>query len=532
MRQLFSFLKHTYYAFTPFLLALYAVLFLFVKNQHEYKLPVLVMPLIISLFFTLIVALAARLIFKNFAQSTVASTVIVFICLSYGRFLELGKDLSFKIESFKVESEVIVGISVAFIFVIIMYGVIRLKGKLTAINKILFVISLILVFFQVINIATFEAQSGRATRKEDTGVISRNTKNTDKNDPDIYYFIFDRYAGPKSSMEQYGFDNSTFFKGLEEKGFYVSQNSSTNYPKTFLSLGSSLNMEYLDAVTEQTNGGATKDESIVTPLIENSKVMHFLKDRGYTFVNIGSWWEPTKKNKNAEYSYYPRYGEYWGADEFTTGFYNTTIAQPLFKMVLRNPEDVSKDPHNNSHRQAALYQFKILKDVPKIPGPKFVFVHILLPHDPFVFDKECNPIPEVEVKKHTNQVNYINQLQCVNTYINQIMDGIIKDSNTPPVIVLQSDEGPFPMNKEIPEKQGWGSAETTSLKEKFPILNAYHFPGKSTDALYQTITPVNSFRVLFNTYFGTEYELLPDKNYVFKDDRHYYQFTDVTDKLQ
>lgn len=532
MKKIAAYFKHNYYVATPLLIALYAVLFLYVQNQHEYKLPVLVIPLLVSLTFALAVSTASSLLFRNFVQGTLASSVLVFICLSYGRFLELGKNLSFKIESFKVESEVIVGISVFLIFTLILCGIIMFKKRLVPVNKILCLIAVVLVVFQLINIVTFEKESGRVGRKEDSEKIEQNTKNINPSDPDIYYFIFDRYAGPKSSREQYGFDNSKFFEGLEEKGFYVSQNSSTNYPKTFLSLGSSLNMEYLEFLTEETNGGASKDESIVTPLIENSKVLKFLKDRGYAYVNIGSWWEPTKKNRNAEYSYFPRFEEYWGADEFTTGFYNTTIAQPLIKIVLHDPQNVSKDPHNNSHRQAALYQFKLLEDIPEIKGPKFVFVHILLPHDPFVFDKNCNPISEVEVKKHTHQVNYINQLQCVNTHMQKIVDNILKKSKNPPVIILQSDEGPFPMNVDIPKNQGWGSAETTSLKEKFPILNAYYFPGGKTEALYDTITPVNSFKVLFNTYFGTDYELLPDKNYVFKDDKHYYQFIDVTDRVK
>jgi hypothetical protein len=31
--------------------------------------------------------------------------------------------------------------------------------------------------------------------------------------------------------------------------------------------------------------------------------------------------------------------------------------------------------------------------------------------------------------------------------------------------------------------------------------------------LYETISPVNTFRVIFNAYFGTDYEILPDISY-------------------
>jgi hypothetical protein len=48
--------------------------------------------------------------------------------------------------------------------------------------------------------------------------------------------------------------------------------------------------------------------------------------------------------------------------------------------------------------------------------------------------------------------------------------------------------------------------------QHFFIMNAYHLPDHN-DQLYSTISPVNSFRVVFNEYFGGEYELLEDMSY-------------------
>ncbi len=39
------------------------------------------------------------------------------------------------------------------------------------------------------------------------------------------------------------------------------------------------------------------------------------------------------------------------------------------------------------------------------------------------------------------------------------------------------------------------------LKQKFGILNAFYLPDVDNDILYPTITPVNTFRVVFNLYF-------------------------------
>jgi hypothetical protein len=51
-----------------------------------------------------------------------------------------------------------------------------------------------------------------------------------------------------------------------------------------------------------------------------------------------------------------------------------------------------------------------------------------------------------------------------------------------------------------------------SLREGSAILNAYYLPG-AADALYETISPVNSFRLVFRDYFGLDYPPLPDHSF-------------------
>jgi hypothetical protein len=42
------------------------------------------------------------------------------------------------------------------------------------------------------------------------------------------------------------------------------------------------------------------------------------------------------------------------------------------------------------------------------------------------------------------------------------------------------------------------------------ILNAYFLPGEGAAGLYPSITPVNTFRLIFDVYFGADLELLED----------------------
>ena len=64
------------------------------------------------------------------------------------------------------------------------------------------------------------------------------------------------------------------------------------------------------------------------------------------------------------------------------------------------------------------------------------------------------------------------------------------------IIIIQGDHGPWLQSK----------------AKRMQILNAYYLPGHN-DQLYPTITPVNSFRLVFNHYFGATYPLLPDQSY-------------------
>lgn len=526
-----SFIRKNYIFASPFLIAAYTVLFLYANNSSEFRLNVLVAPLLSALFFAAVIFFVVRFIVKKKEVVAPISFVILFAALSYVRIASLIDEIPF-VGSLPVSEDALTLAVLIVIISLISLLLIRYKTKLLLVNKVMTLLTLILVLFSLYNIISFELSSGRIFEKDTKSVKMDIDPVAYKGaKPDIYYFIFDRYAGSRGLSEQYHFDNSAFLDFLKDKGFYVTTNSTTNYPKTFLSLASSLNMEYLGFLTKQIHGGASSDESVVTPLIRNNKVVKFLKERGYSYIHVGSWWEATSMNQNANKNFILHYGVYPFADEFTTGYLNTTIAAPILKTTFKDPTAVSSDPQNNLHRKMMFFEFDTFKEIPQLPSPKFVFAHILIPHDPFVVDKKCKPIDEDIVNAKQHQENYLNQLQCANSKIEVLLGQILKNSKTPPVIIFQADEGPFPMNSPLPSNQSWSTATTTSLREKFPILNAYYFPGIKDTHLYNDITPVNSFRILLNDYFGTKSPLLPDKNYIFKDGSNYYRFTDVTSKV-
>ena len=73
--------------------------------------------------------------------------------------------------------------------------------------------------------------------------------------------------------------------------------------------------------------------------------------------------------------------------------------------------------------------------------------------------------------------------------------------------------------------------EGTHLADRFSILNAYYFPDGNYDDLYQSISPVNTFRVLFNRYLGADLELLEDRC-LWHNLKKPYHHIEVTDRLR
>jgi hypothetical protein len=78
----------------------------------------------------------------------------------------------------------------------------------------------------------------------------------------------------------------------------------------------------------------------------------------------------------------------------------------------------------------------------------------------------------------------------------QLVKSLLAKSTIPPIIIIQGDHG-YSTNDEVLPR----------------ILNAYYLPGNGAEKLYPSITPVNTFRLILNTYFGGNYPMLPDHSY-------------------
>ena len=335
--------------------------------------------------------------------------------------------------------------------------------------------------------------------------------------PDIYYLVFDRY-GDEETSRAYGFEND-IDEYLTGKGFYVAGASRSNYIKTVLSLSSSLNVEYLDRVVRGRE--ETANWAPVYNHLWRHRVGAFLRSQGYSYTHLGSWYYPTRVNPQATRN----------VNYYTTVPRTVTL---LFESKALAPVQRAfgawfDERLQNWHRVRRQLD-DVLKLVPE-PGPKFVFLHVLVPHPPYVFDRDGSYVTRAEERRRSFAENYTNQTVAANTMIRRLVDGILRDSASPPVIIVQGDEGPYPPGT-ASDTFDWRTASVTQLRVKSGILNAYYLPGADTRVLYPSISPVNSFRVVFNTYFGANLPLLPDRTIRHVSDRQPFAFDDLTNQVR
>lgn len=228
-------------------------------------------------------------------------------------------------------------------------------------------------------------------------------------------------------------------------------------------------------------------------------------------MHFGMWWDPGNVEQNA------------GFDLHKDKHFSAFALVLMEKSIL----NIFYDYYFASIIKNVTYNtFEAVAKVPELPGPHFVFAYFYGLHPPFVFGPKGEDISAYQaVEASKDKVKwkklYLSQLSFYNSQIEKLIDQILSKSRISPIIVLQADHG---VQFEECSRENFKEC----IQERMRNLNAYYLPNKGADILYDSITPVNSFRLIFKHYFGVKINLLEDYCY-YSEIRHPWIFTDVTD---
>lgn len=467
----------------PILFSIFPVISLAAFNIREISLDVIVRPLLASFFLGVILYFTLNRILGDQSRSALATLTVIAPLFLYGQIYNLLEDVTFKNISIFRHRTLLPVFGLLFIF--LFFFVVRKVRNPARFTLGLNLLSIWLLIYPTFAIVSFTWQQKMADRARQE--LTQTTV-VDQNKPDVYYIILDAYGREDVFRSLLGYDNHEFITALRTRGFYVGDCSQSNYGYTNFSLPSSLNYDYLDALNINDRFA----------LIKYSAVRSFFEARGYDVVAFPTGWAFTEWTDADLYITYQH--PITALSEFEDLFLNTTVARVAYDYKLVNQ---TADSHKDLRRLRVFSVLDNLKELPYRKDKKFVFAHLVVPHFPYTFGPN-GEIPAYDARYATDQevkAAYVDQVKFINAEILKVVDALIEKSDTPPIIIIQGDHGPL---YDITVDPGY----------RMPILNAYYLPGIQMDkVLYPSISPVNSFRVVLNSYFDQKLPLLEDKSF-------------------
>lgn len=492
----------------PLLLATYPPLALVVANLGQVALSAGVRALIISVLIGAGVYAGLRLLLGSWQRAAPPAALLLALFFTYGHVYGLVEPLQVSgvaIGRHRYLAPLWLGLGG-----LATWRLLRRRGYPETLHRSLNAGAAVLVVLAVGQLIFAQIRATLRVNERDAAQVGQSVLQAGEADlPDVYWIILDGYGRSDALLQDYGYDNQPFLNQLRQIGFVIPDCTQSNYTYTSLSISSALHMDYIENFTPFIVEGDTFPDLLTyKDYISHSPVRDFLESLGYQVVTFetGYFWADIE---DADYFIVgndnPLHQEAGGLQisDFEELYIRTTALRPLEEMSKALRDKLAPRMLTSFERryQTTVFMLDQFERVPEIEGHKFVIAHIMAPHDPFVFDAQGNYVESMDPL-----VAYAPEVEYINGRILKIVRAILAQSDTPPVIVVQGDHG-------------W------SMPNRNKNLNAYYLPGHA-DVVYPTITPVNTFRLIFNTYFGGKYPLLEDRSFFSQADRMY-EFTPV-----
>ena len=472
--------------FYPLLFAAFPILFLYVYNISEVSVSQIWLPLVISVAATLVLWAVLSLILRSLSKAGLATAIFLVFFFSYGRLYD---GLNYLGVFVPKHAHLLPGM--LFVWGYCVYFIGRAKRDFRITTKMLNITAVALIAINLFNIGSYQVRLARLSADapaESTEQAAASPAELSAL-PDIYFIILDEYSHPDTMKEWYDYDNSEFINSLGDKGFFIAYESKTRTRNTSIVIAQVLNMEY--------QGDELQSDTAYLKLVY-SKVADFLKAQSYQYIAFGNWYTTDRwdsymeDNADLYFNYYKEAATQW-VSEFQETLWNTTMLKPFYLHLTRVQQE-------DAWRRQTLYTLEHLKAIPEGEGPKFVFAHLVCPHAHYVFDAEGGHVDPLNWQNYEDKQFYLGQYIFISREIEKVVDAVLEKSEIPPIIILQSDHGQRPHHPGI----------VIGPDEWRKILNTMYLPGMDYAELSDSISPVNTFRLIFSHYFGADYPLLED----------------------
>jgi hypothetical protein len=477
---------------TPILFAAFPLLSLFAQNQSELELSVLWWPLALCTAAAVALYGVFLLLTKRAAKAGALASLVVLAFFYFGVFAD-------KASGWGLGQWWFFALWVA-LLIAGLAAILRTRRDLVGLTVILAVGAAVLALPRAAGVAIYQADHPSLSASDPRlwpAALQKPVLPSGAPLPDIYVIIPDDYARTDVLKQYFHYDNTAFTDQLKKRGFVISEQSRSPYADSESNIAAALNMDYLSAFP-RVLGRTSQDVRPVKRVMEDNRASRLLTSLGYRYVHLDTD-DVTFAGDNPGIS----------ALGPPDGFPNLWMRKSVLRLV-GGRLGFDEAATNQRFRDSIGSVFSQLAAVAAQTGPKFVVFHTLLPHDPYIFGARGQRVTfpghsDESLASATGRTYYLRQLEFTSRKLLEAVDRIFARSKTPPVVVIQADEG-FQAN---PEPFGEAAMETIRVKG----LSAFYLPGRSRAGVPQPPNTVNSLRFVINQYLGTHYEMLRSASY-------------------
>jgi len=461
---------------------------------------------VIFLFLMFLVAVVCLLVFRHHPRSRILNTLVAAVCLFF-TFAVIEQFLYEFTGLGRLRYPLVLWFVVFFSGTVVMWWASKSRHT-TMVLTVAVAVMVLVPTGQLIGKMVFQEEA-----RSVGGVDAESSRTLDK--PNVLFFVFDGYSRADQLAADLNFDSTPFINYLRSEGFFVASEGSTNYPMTQLALSAILEMNYIAPVGK---GVLDKFFAYKSVLRGFNNVVRRFKSHGYRYIHgQPGGWDDTK----------------CGGSEFLCikgdapgSFNNTELAlmgltpmMPLAKKFIPQKLKFSKIQFPD-----VVDKLKAVKE-----APFFLFSHLLQPHD---VDRreDCTPVSykfadlfQAFGLTEFGKSAYVEAIKCINKQILAGLPDILK--KYPDAIIIFIGDHGFALANQFKKSFGkWTKADRT---RRFGVLNAIRLPKRCRSMLYDAMTSVNTFRVVFACLEGRKPDLLPDQSFFAS-----YFFNDVEPVLE
>lgn len=314
--------------------------------------------------------------------------------------------------------------------------------------------------------------------------------------PNVYFLLFDEYAGYKSLKDSFGFANDSLYNWLQQQRFQQLPTFS-NYDFTPFSMSSVVNLDY---VPENYNKQLLTQPDIQHRFgeIRNGQVFAIFKSMGYDILNYSIFDIKDRPALSRSNSLFPIHAAlltnkifhnrlvkdigWW----FVTGRLQVPF---LKKQLLYKDDDYNREVEQKLIRAAAN----------KPDRPQFAYAHFFLPHGQYCRDSTGAFNKPGQVSDLYNKDLYLSYVKYTNTVIKKLVSHIVA-SDPGAIILVMSDHGFYDY---------LNPAGVDPLN--FDNICFMRVPPSANSMVPLPRSNVNVFRYLFNSTYGQNLPYLNDR---------------------